>query len=120
MKKSRISEWLLALATIVALVLIVNPFGIIMTSAYTLMILMLLGIAVIAFGVFVWREDYHDEREELYAMKAGRLSYFVGGAVLVLAITIQTLDHTLDIWLVIALASMVLTKLVVSAWHQTR
>ena len=120
MKKSRLSEWLVALATIIALVLLVNPFNLIMTSAYTLMVLMLLGLAVITFGVFVWREDYHDEREELYAMKTGRLSYFVGGAVLVVAIIVQTLQHTLDVWLVVALAAMVMTKLVVNAWYQSR
>ena len=120
MKKNRLSEWLVALATIIALILLVNPLNLIMTSAYTLMLLMLLGIAVIAFGVFVWREDFHDEREELYAMKAGRLSYFVGGGVLVIAITVQTIQHSLDAWLVIALAAMVMTKLVVSAWHQSR
>ena len=118
--KARMSEWLLAIAIIIALVLLINPFGIIMTSTYILMVLMLLGVAVIAFGVFVWRERFHDEREEMHAMKAGRLSYFAGGMVLVTAIIVQTIEHTLDMWLVIALAAMVLTKLAVSAWYQYR
>lgn len=118
--KTRMSEWLLALAIIAALLLLVNPFGVIMTSAYVLTSLMLLGLAVIAFGAFIWRENYRDEREEHNAMKAGRLSYFAGGAVLVLAIIVETLQHTLDLWLVAALAIMVVTKLGVSAWHQYR
>jgi drug/metabolite transporter (DMT)-like permease len=118
--KTRLSEWLLALAIIVALILVLNPFGIIMTSPYTLTVLMILGVAVIAFGAFIWRERYRDEREELHAMKAGRLSYFTGGAILVIAIMCETLAHTLDPWLVIALAAMVATKLAVSAWHQYR
>lgn len=111
------SEWLLAAAIIVALVLLINPFGFIMTDAYILTALMLLGLAVIAFGAFVWREHYRDEREERNAMKTGRLSYFAGGGVLVLAIILQTINHTLDYWLIAALAAMVVTKLVVSAWH---
>lgn len=118
--KTRMSEWLLAIAIIIALVLLLNPFEVIMTSAYILTTLMLLGLAVIAFGTFVWRERFHDEREELYAMKAGRLSYFAGGSVLVVAIVTETLTHSLDTWLVAALAAMVATKLIVSAWHQYR
>jgi drug/metabolite transporter (DMT)-like permease len=118
--KTRLSEWLLALAIIVALILVLNPYDVIMTTPYTLTILMMLGVAVIAFGAFVWRERYRDEREELHAMKAGRLSYFVGGGVLVVAIIHETLNHMLDIWLLVALAAMVVTKLVVSAWSQNR
>lgn len=118
--KTRVSEWLLAIAIIVALVLVLNPFDIIMTSPYTLTLLMILGIAVFAFGVFVWRERYRDEREELHAMKAGRLSYFAGGVVLVIGISFQTLTHALDVWLLVALAAMVVTKLIVSAWIHNR
>ena len=120
LNKTRLSEWLLGLAIVFALVLVINPFGIIMTSTYTLTILMILGVAVIAFGAFIWRERYRDEREELHAMKAGRLSYFAGGGVLVVAIITQTLSHSLDIWLVIALVAMVVTKLAVSAWNLNR
>jgi uncharacterized membrane protein len=120
LNKTRLSEWLLGLAILFALVLVTNPFDIIMTSTYTLTILMILGVAVIAFGAFIWRERYRDEREELHAMKAGRLSYFAGGIVLVLAIIMQTLAHSLDVWLVIALVAMVVTKLAVSAWNLNR
>lgn len=118
--RDRLSEWLLALAIIAALILILNPFGVIMTSPYTLTVLMILGIAVIAFGAFVWRERFRDEREELHAMRANRLSYFAGGAVLVVAIISETIAHKLDIWLLVALATMVVTKLAVSAWSQNR
>lgn len=118
--RDRLSEWLLALAIIAALILILNPFGVIMTSPYTLTVLMILGIAVIAFGAFVWRERFRDEREELHAMRANRLSYFAGGAVLVVAIISETMAHKLDIWLLVALATMVVTKLAVSAWSQNR
>jgi len=117
---TRLSEWVIAIAMIIALVLVLNPFGIIMTSVYTLTLLMILGVTVIAFGAFVWKEQYRDEREELHAMKAARLSYFVGGVVLVVAIIMQTLAHTLDYWLVAALTAMVVTKLAVNAWNHDR
>jgi amino acid transporter len=110
------SEWLLGSAIVVALVLLINPFNIIMTSALTLMLIMILAVTLIAFAVFVWREQPRDEREALYGLKAGHISYFIGGGVLVTAIIVQTVQHRLDQWLAVALGSMVITKLLVSAW----
>ena len=118
--KKHSSEWLLAAAILISLVLLINPFDIIMTDAYIMTSLMLLGLAVIAFGVFVWRETFRDEREQLHGLQAGRLSYLAGGGTIVVAIIVQTLTHTLDIWLVIALAVMVTTKLAVRAWNYHR
>ena len=115
--KKRSSEWLLALAVLISLGLLINPFGIIMTDAYILTSLMLLSVAIIAFGIFFWRETYRDEREQLHGLQAGRLSYLAGGGIIVVAIVYQTVTHTLDVWLVIALAVMVSTKLGVSAWN---
>lgn len=118
--KQRYSEWMLALSVLLALTLLINPFDLIMTDAYILTSLMLLGVAVIAFGVFIWRESFRDEREQMHGLQAGRLSYLAGGATLVIAIVTQTLSHTLDIWLVLVLAVMVITKLGVSAWNRYR
>lgn len=110
------SEWLLGSAIVVALVLLINPFSIIMTSALTLTLIMILAVTIIAFAVFVWREQPRDEREALYGLKAGHVSYFIGGGVLVTAIIVQAIQHQLDQWLAVALGAMVITKLVVSAW----
>lgn len=115
-----LSEGLLTLAIVVALVLLINPFSFLMTSAFTLTLLMVLGVAMIAFGVFVWREKPRDEREALYGLRASRVSYFMGAAVLVVAIITQAFHHTLDIWLAVALGAMVLTKLVVSGMSRNR
>ncbi len=115
-----ISESLLTIAILVALVLLINPANIIMTSALTLTLLMILAVTLIAFGVFVWREKPRDEREALYGLKASRISYFAGASVLVVAIILQVFRHHLDVWLAIALGAMVLVKLGVSAWTRTR
>jgi amino acid transporter len=116
----KLSELLLGVAIVVALVLLINPFEILMTSALTLTLIMILAVTVIAFAIFVWREQPRDEREALYGLKAGRLSYFVGGAVLVVAIIVQSVQHNLDQWLAVALGAMVITKFIVSAWTRLK
>ena len=115
-----VSEGLLAAAMVVALVLLMNPFDVLMTSAFTLTLIMILAVTVIAFGVFVWREKPRDERESLYGLMAGRISYFIGGSVIVVAIIVQSIQHDLDRWLAAALGAMVITKLIVSAWTRRR
>jgi cobalamin synthase len=118
--KMTTSEVLLGLAIIIALVLLINPFNVLMTSALTLMLIMFFALAVIAFAIFLWREQPQDEREALHILMAGRISYLIGGGVLVLAIIVQVFQHHLDQWLAIVLAAMVLTKLIVSAWMKRR
>jgi uncharacterized membrane protein len=118
--KQNISEWLLGAATIIALVLLINPFNIIMTSVFSLTLIMILAVALIAFAVFVWHEKPRDEREALHGLKAGHISYFIGGGVLVLAIIVQVIQHDLDKWLAAALGAMVITKLAVNAWTKHR
>jgi 4-amino-4-deoxy-L-arabinose transferase-like glycosyltransferase len=115
-----ISEMILTTAIIVALVMLLNPFNFIMTSAALLTILMLLAIALIAFGTFIWREQPRDEREALNGMRASRLSYFLGAGVITVAVVFQSLSHHLDVWLASALGVMVLTKVIASAWAQRR
>ena len=113
---SALSESLLAAAIVIALALLINPFDIIMTSTLTLTLLMILAVTVIAFAVFIWREKPRDEREALHGLMAGRVSFYIGGGVLVIAIISQSIQHNLDQWLAVALGAMVIAKLIVSAW----
>jgi hypothetical protein len=115
-KSPELSEWLLGAAIVVALVLLINPSNVLMPSAFTLTLIMILAVTMIAFAVFVWREQPRDEREALHGLKAGHISYFIGAGVLVTAIIVQVVQHELDQWLAVALGAMVITKLLVSAW----
>ena len=115
-----VSEWLVGGVILVALILLLNPFGFIMTSAFILSAIMLLAVAVISFAVFVWRERPRDEREVINVSKAGRLSYLVGGGVIVAAIVYQTITHQLDPALPAVLGAMVITKLILAAWYHQK
>jgi uncharacterized membrane protein YdcZ (DUF606 family) len=119
-KSSLLTEALLGVAIVIALILLLNPYDFLMTSAFTLSLIMVLAVAIIAFGVFVWREQPRDEREALHGLQASRISYFTGAAVLVLAIIVEVVQHRLDIWLAITLGAMVLAKLAVSTWNRYR
>jgi hypothetical protein len=119
-KFPELSEGLIGIAIVIALVLLINPFNFLMTSAVTLTLIMILAVAVIAFAIFIWREKPLDEREALHSLMAGRISYFIGGGVLVVAIIAQSVRHHLDLWLAVTLGAMVLTKLFVSAWMRRK
>jgi len=115
MNRQTLSEWLLGLVIVLGLILLINPFGLLMPSAMTLMAITVLTVAILSFAAFVWREQPRDEREALYRERAGHVSFFVGGAVLVAGVIVQTTHHRLDTWLAAALGVMVITKLAVSA-----
>ncbi|MBI3573155.1 MAG: hypothetical protein HY092_03075 [Candidatus Kerfeldbacteria bacterium] len=71
-----------------------------------------LAAAFIALFGLAWRERPRDEREEYHRALAGRLAFLAGSGALVTAIIVQSLQHRLDSWLVVALATMLLAKVV--------
>jgi len=75
------------------------------------MLIVALILAFIIFAAFILKEKPLDEREALHTWKAGRLSFLVGTSVLILAVIFQAAKHNIDPWLVIALAAMVLSKI---------
>ena len=103
---------------LLSLILLLNPFDILMLSMGAMMVLTLFVVAVFAFAAFVWREQAHDEREALLVGRAGRVAYLSGAGILTLGIILETLSRSLDIWLPIALGGMVLTKMAMSAYYQ--
>jgi len=73
--------------------------------------LLIVVILLLVWVGFVLKETAHDEREVLLKMKSGRVAYLSGLGVLMLALIVQGFSHTIDPWIAIALAVMVLAKL---------
>ncbi len=71
-----------------------------------------LAILVVAFIVFIVREQPRDEREVLHSLKGGQVSYLLGAIVLVVGIVTESFAHNLDPYLPLALSIMILAKLV--------
>jgi putative transcriptional regulator len=101
---------------VVLLVLLVNPFDLLMPSRVTMLLLGGIGAFSLLFTSFIWKETAQDERENLHRLLAGRASFLAGAATLLMGIIIQTFSHRLDPWLVIALGAMVLTK-ILTRWY---
>jgi hypothetical protein len=95
------SELGISVAVLVMLALLIHPFW--------------MPMGLIGLCVFVWRETPRDEREYVAVAQAGRSAYLVGGVLLTIGVTVQTLQHHVDIWLVLGLAGMVLAKVISTA-----
>ena len=76
-----------------------------------MMALLLVVVLLIIWAGFVLQEVTHDEREVLLKMKSGRVAYLSGLGVLTLALVVQGLSEMIDPWIAIALAVMVISKL---------
>jgi hypothetical protein len=104
------SELAMSVVVLAMLALLIHPYwmpmGVIVTC------IAVLAALVFGLGVFVWREKARDEREYHVIAQAGRSAYLVGAAILTLGVAVQTLQHHIDIWLVLALAGMVLAKVI--------
>lgn len=107
------SELGMGLLTVLLLGLLIQPSW--MPMGIVLICLGLLAASVFGLGVFIWRESPKDEREYLLISQSGRTAYLMAGAVMTLGVAVQTLQHKIDIWLLGALASMILIKIIISA-----
>lgn len=120
MKNNLLQEISISGILIILLILFLNPFGFWMPS--TLLMMMVLGLVVvfILFASFVWRENHRDEREMLHKMRAGRVAFLVGTALLTLGIIIQSFNHELDLWLIFILVGMIVAKVATLVYGQVR
>lgn len=115
-----LAEWGIGAAIVLALLALVDPWDIWMPPAVVMTLSLMLAVLVIGFAVFWWREQPKDERESINSMRAGRVSYLAGGAVLLIGVVVQSFMHHIDPWLPGALGAMVLAKLVLSAWYREK
>ena len=97
--------------TLIALgVLLTDPFNITMNN---MALIVVSGLLLASFGVFaglLWQEKAADEREGVIIDKAGRIGYLAGLSILVFALVVQSFDHSVDGWLVVAIATMIIAK----------
>ncbi len=103
------SELGMSVAVLAVLALLVHPYW--MPMGLIVVCIAVLAMLVFGLGVFVWRESPRDEREYQLMAQTGRSAYLTGAAVLTIGVAVQTLQHHLDMWLVIGLAGMVLAKI---------
>lgn len=101
--------FLLALADLI-------PFWMPMMGQMT--VLLLVVILLLVWAGFVLQETAHDEREVLLKMKSGRVAYLSGLGVLMAALIVQGFNHAIDPWIAVALAVMVVAKLLTRLFQE--
>jgi hypothetical protein len=106
------SELTVSVAVIAVLALLIHPYW--MPMGVIVLCIALLAVLVFGLGIFIWRESPRDEREYAEAAQTGRAAYLVGAAILTAGVAVQTLQHRVDAWLVLGLASMVVAKIISS------
>lgn len=117
--KNKLSEIATGLGVLLSALLVLNPWHILMPSAFAMFLLAALLVLFVVLAIFVVREGEGDERETASRADAGRTAFLFGAAVLVLGIIYGDLTHSLDPWLVVALFAMIaakFAKLAVSDW----
>lgn len=114
-------ELILSLILIGLTILFINPLQKIwMPTMFMSMVLVGFIIAFILFAAFLWKEAHGDEREERHRLMAGRIGFLCGCGILVVGIILQSLNHTLDPWLLVSLCGMILAKLVARIYADTK
>ena len=112
MKNNFTGESVLAAATIVALVLLINPGNWFMSDMFVMSLTCIAAILLLLFVSFIFREQAHDEREQLHRYIAARLGYLGGVTVLMAMIVAHEFSHTRNDALIYALGAMLFMKVI--------
>lgn len=119
--KNNFNIEMISTAVLIALtILLLNPFDFWMPDMLLMATLTFTLVTFAAFATFILRESMGDEREVLHRMLAGRVAFLTGSAVLTIGIVFQALSHSVDVWLVITLVVMVLSKLIVRVYSDKK
>jgi predicted membrane channel-forming protein YqfA (hemolysin III family) len=114
------SEFTVGVVLVLLLLLLLNPFDILMLSNTSMIVLALFVVAFLVFVGLVWRFHAVDERELAHQHAAARISYALGVNVLAIGIVVQSFMHELNLWLPLALGVMVLAKICASIYYKRK
>lgn len=92
-----------------------------MPSMATMLVLLAVVASFATFAVFVWKEKSGDEREDLIRHIGSRVAFLATGTVLVIGIITETLlYYAPNIWLSIALVTMIGAKIIGQAYGRSK
>ena len=111
MKNNLKIELAISLALIVFTILLLNPFHFLMPTMMHTLVLTFTLATFAFFANFLIREKVEDEREIGHRMLSGRVAFLTGSALLTIGSILQSLRGEVDVWLVIVLVAMVISKI---------
>src|SRR3989344_9064384 len=111
MIRNFLSEIVVATIIVILLFVLINPADIFMPTMAEMTLTVGLVLMFSLFTSFVWREKVRDERDSMLRMMADRIGFLAGSTVLIIGIVIESLQHQLSDWLLMALAVMIIAKI---------
>jgi len=120
MKNNLKIEMVISFVLVILALLLLNPFHFWMPNMIHMVILAFTLVIFALFAIFVLREKVQDERDAVHRMLSGRVAFLTGSALLTIGIVVQSLQDAVDVWLVIVLVAMVLSKLVTRIYSDNR
>lgn len=103
-------QTLLAGVLVVLLIAVTDPFMYWMPPAAGMLALVIAAGCIALFAGLVVRERGGDERDLANRSFAGRAAYLAGILVLTVALVVKGMNHTLDLWVPLALGVMIVAK----------
>ena len=103
---------------VLLLVSLTDPFMVLMPSAAQMAALLCAAALLAVWAGLVMREQATDEREAHHRMSADRHAYLVGITMLTIALIAQGFAHTIDSWIPLTLAGMILAKAASRWWAE--
>lgn len=109
--KQNLKDAIIGILLLITILALLNPMDILMPSTLQMILIGIFGTLVLTILIFIWRENPKDEREETHILLTNRISFFVVSVSLLIALIVQTINHTLDIWIPLSLGLMLLAKI---------
>jgi len=120
MKNNLKVEILISLVLVVLTIFLLNPFHFWMPDMMHILALGITLVALAFFAIFILREKVGDERDNAHKMLSGRIAFLVGSGLLTIGIVTQSFLDKVDVWLVVVLVAMVLSKLITRIYSDRR
>lgn len=111
MKKTFFAEVILLALLTVVLVLLIDPFNIMMKLMLSGAVVVTLSVLYAAKFLVIWREKPQDERDLQHRFRSSWTSYYTVSVLLFIGVLVESLTGHIDIWLIIALIGLFVTKL---------
>ncbi len=112
MKKTIFAESALLALLSGLLILLLNPFNIMMKLMLSAGVIACLIILYLVKFFIIWREKPQDERDIQHRFQSSWASYSTVSVLLFVGVVFEALQGSVDVWLVTALAGMFISKLV--------
>ncbi|MBA3733084.1 hypothetical protein H0W91_01775 [Patescibacteria group bacterium] len=120
MKNNLKIEVIISLVLVILTVLLLNPFHFWMPNMLHMIMIAFTLVILALFAVFFLREKIQDERDSVHRMLSGRVAFLTGSTLLTIGIVVQSFQDNVDVWLVVVLVAMVLSKLITRIYSDNR